>query len=426
MSKSEYLWAPGEQPPLIEDQSLAKHQVLRQYLRTYVGVLTSNPAMERFRLTLVDGFAGGGMYTTHRGELHPGSPLQMIHAMEEASVVASARRDKGFLLDVNFIFTEKERASNEVLAAVLKADRASCMFMRDGRIFHWPGTFEEHVSRIVEHVRQRGRSRRAIFVLDQYGYSDVPLSRIGYILSELPNAEVLLTFATDWLVDYMSGSGKGVGRARLGELGLLGMEGAFDEILKIKDGKDPRWRRAVQSLLHRDLVQGAGAEFFTPFFIVSPRAHREYWFMHLSRHMRARDEMAKLHWSLQNRFAHYGRWGLGMLGYDPMNDSQVSSQQIVDFSDGASQEVFARLGVEVPRWLRDCKAGGVPFKDFFRLVCNDTPATSDHLRSLIQDLSRVGEIEVLNADTGAARRRGVQLRDQDIVRCPRQLILDLG
>jgi three-Cys-motif partner protein len=427
MSRTEYLWAPGEEPPLIQDHSLAKHEVLNQYLRTYVDVLTANPAMDAFKLTLIDGFAGGGAYTTTRGELHRGSPLQMVYAMEEASAIASARRaKKSFLLDTNFIFVEKEPRNNEVLAAVLQSDPVCRRLISENRIFHKPGTFEEHARSIVQHVRSRGRTGRSIFVLDQYGYTDVPLATIKNVLEQLPKAEVLLTFATDWLLDYMSNTSKGVGRERLGDMGLSGMEQNFDSILKGKGHKSPEWRRSAQSHLYLDLVRGSGAEFFTPFFIVSPRAHREYWFVHLSRHLRARDEMAKLHWALQNRFAHYGRWGLGMLGYDPTNDSQINQQQIFDFSASAQEEAFSRLSAEVPEWLGTRGGDGVPFLEFFKSVCNETPVTSDHLRDLIQSLTRVGELEVLDGETGSRRRDGVQLKDGDIVRCPRQLILDLG
>jgi three-Cys-motif partner protein len=49
-------------PPIIHQHSLAKHEILRAYLTAYIQTLISSPFQDRFRLTLVDGFAGGGIY----------------------------------------------------------------------------------------------------------------------------------------------------------------------------------------------------------------------------------------------------------------------------------------------------------------------------------------------------------------------------
>ena len=62
MTHEHHHWRIGEDPPLIRPHSLAKHRVLQAYLESYVATLTKNPRQDRLRLTLVDGFAGGGRY----------------------------------------------------------------------------------------------------------------------------------------------------------------------------------------------------------------------------------------------------------------------------------------------------------------------------------------------------------------------------
>jgi three-Cys-motif partner protein len=60
VARKHYKWIPGEQPPPLGRHSIAKHNVLRAYLEKYVAILAGRPVQERLKLTLVDGFAGGG------------------------------------------------------------------------------------------------------------------------------------------------------------------------------------------------------------------------------------------------------------------------------------------------------------------------------------------------------------------------------
>src|SRR5438552_4194135 len=108
MTSDCHSWSIGKDPPLIRPHSLAKHRVLKSYLERYVAVLTSNPRSEQLRLTLIDGFAGGGIYLDSRSkEERPGSPLIMLEAMQSAAVAAQQARSKDFHLDVEYFFIEK-------------------------------------------------------------------------------------------------------------------------------------------------------------------------------------------------------------------------------------------------------------------------------------------------------------------------------
>jgi three-Cys-motif partner protein len=86
MRHEHHSWRLGNDPPLIRPHSQAKHRVLRLYLERYVSVLTARIQQDSFRLTLVDGFAGGGRYLDSRTkEERSGSPLIMLEAMEQAA-----------------------------------------------------------------------------------------------------------------------------------------------------------------------------------------------------------------------------------------------------------------------------------------------------------------------------------------------------
>src|SRR5262249_32936651 len=120
--------------------------------------------------------------------------------------------------------------------------------------------FVPAVPGIIDFVRSRGTAGRAIWVLDQFGYLDAPLPTIGTILRELENAEVILTIATDFLIDYLNESDET--QRRMERLGMVLPPKS------IRDAKvDREWRRMIQFLLYKEIPQRTGAAFYTPFFI---------------------------------------------------------------------------------------------------------------------------------------------------------------
>jgi len=62
VNTKKYHWQIGHTPPELDAHSSAKHRVCRYYLRRYINVLCSDPRHDGLNLTLVDGFAGGGVY----------------------------------------------------------------------------------------------------------------------------------------------------------------------------------------------------------------------------------------------------------------------------------------------------------------------------------------------------------------------------
>lgn len=280
MSHEHHDWQIGKDPPLIRPHSLAKHRVLRAYLERYVSVLTANPRQEQFRVTLVDGFAGGGRYLDCRSkEDRPGSPLIMLKAMDQAAEDAQRKRSKPFHLDVQYIFVEKDPEALDYLCNVLN-DSKYAQLVGD-RIQLIEGEFASQVPEIVAFVKGRGRADRAIFLLDQFGYADVPLPTIRDILATLDNAEVILTFATDFLIDYLSENEQ---TQRI--LENIGISLPSRTIGTAKEERN--WRRTIQFALHREIPEKTGAKFYTPFFIRSADSHRDFWLIHLSGHFRAR------------------------------------------------------------------------------------------------------------------------------------------
>ena len=106
MSKKHYDWDNG--PAELKQHSVAKHELLRSYLAEYFPTLVSSPSQDELRLTIVDGFAGGGLYLHESSsELMLGSPFICLQAAEEAEARINANRVKKVAFNVDFVFVEQ-------------------------------------------------------------------------------------------------------------------------------------------------------------------------------------------------------------------------------------------------------------------------------------------------------------------------------
>ncbi|MBX3412454.1 MAG: three-Cys-motif partner protein TcmP [Pirellulales bacterium] len=418
MSHEHHDWKPGSDPPLIRPHSQAKHRVLRAYLERYVSVLTVRIQQDTFRLTLIDGFAGGGLYLDSRSkEERPGSPLIMLEAMEQAAEDAQKIRTKPFHLDVQYIFIEKDRKALDYLRQVLSESKYASLV--GGRIELIHGEFTAQVPKITAFVKKRGRAGRAIFVLDQFGYSAVPLPTIRGILATLDNAEVILTFATDSLIDYLSENEP--------TQKILEKVGITLPSKNVRTAKEEReWRRTIQFALHREIPVRTEAKFYTPFFIRSTDAHRDFWLIHLSGHFRARDVMVGLHWKQGTSFAHYGRSGLRMLGYDQEHDAEWTQQQMLPgffFDETALVSSQEELLEQLPERIFN-HSDGIQFTELFSNLTNECPVTAEIMKDVLSDLAKQGVIQVKDKTGAKSRRVGIQ-HDSDIIIPTRQMRLFL-
>ena len=89
-----FQWRVGERPPLIEEHSMAKLMVLRDYLHRYHDTVLGFGRRDEYKLDLVDGFAGGGIYLDNNGRVISGSPLVMLEESAAAETRMSTTRKK--------------------------------------------------------------------------------------------------------------------------------------------------------------------------------------------------------------------------------------------------------------------------------------------------------------------------------------------
>lgn len=394
--------------------------MLEAYLFRYLKVLNSRPHIDKARLTLVDGFAGGGLYVHEQtGEIAFGSPFIFLNATRKAQEEINFERRKPFTLDAHFIFVEMNPQNLQYLHHALK-DHGHGPLIEQERIQLLQGEFTAHAPAIIRFIQAKGRKGRAIFLLDQYGYKDVPFPLLQQIFQQLPNAEVVLTFAIDALGDFLSNNE--VSRNILDRLGIRRVVD-LDRIAQSRGSSD---RRAViQRLFSSILRDESGAAFYTPFFISSRESNRDYWFIHLSMHVRARDEMTQLHWELKNHFKHNGGPGLDMFGYLPDRDPAITGQAFFpdfNFDEDDRQRSVDSLREQLMEQILK-HPSGISFRTLLESTCNSTPASSELYRTALGQLLDEGDLTISHPD-GIRRQKGSSIENDDVVRPrPKQLVM---
>lgn len=417
MTLKQYNWKDG--PDFIQQHSFAKHRILQAYLAAYFRTLVSSPNQDELRLTLVDGFAGGGLYRHNdTRELVKGSPLIFLDATSEAGFLINKDRRKPVKMLVDYFFVEADRHAHLHLDKVLRDAGHGDQIGQSIHLCH--DRFQNRADQIIGFIKQKSpRSGRSIFTLDQYGYREVPTGLIRKIFEALPRAEVILTFGVDSFINFAND-----GSQFKEMLEGLGMPDIFDgrSIDEIKTSERD-WRLFIQSVLYKRLVENCGARHFTPFFIRNRGGHGDYWLIHMSQHPKARDVMTEVHWANNNYFIHYGGAGLDMfqmVGYDPTKDASFLGQSMLgfEFDDFAKEASKAALMEHIPKRVHG-HAHGISFGELFETTCNSSPASAEIYRDSIEGLLREAAVEVIGVG-GVHRRSAAQIKETDVLHLPRQ------
>ena len=391
----DFTWHPDEPPPRIEPHSKAKLAVLRSYLRAYFDRLNLNPNREEFKLDLVDGFAGGGTFRDGEDLVH-GSPLIMLEEFQEAQDRLNRNRTKSLNFDCKFYFVEKEAVHTEHLRKVLRERE----YVVGDKIVVRNSPFEDEVGNILTEIRRRQpRAGRAIFLLDQTGFSQVELGLVKRIFRTLSRVEVILTFAADVLINFLSRDPSLI--KAVAPLDLT--ESRLHDLIQLNGGDGGK--ALVQRTLRSHIRDKAGVSFDTPFFISPHQSRRALWFLHLSRHPTARDVMIQRHWAIHNTFQHYGSGDFNMLGWDALNSETLP---LFNFKDLDAEQMRDQLLHSMPKELLAlASANPITVDVMHHMFANRTAARFSDLDEVVLRLFREREFDILDPD-GKRRSRNLK------------------
>jgi three-Cys-motif partner protein len=374
------------------------------------------------RLSLIDGFCGGGCYQTEDGGLADGSPLLMMRAVREARMLLNQDRRIPRNINVEYSFVDILPDTTDYLKYWLNAKCQENVIdpvdFRKTTIT--TNNFFSELPNILHKVKQRKRGERAIFVLDQYSYKDVPLPEISTILRSLKGAEVIMTFNVDNLTTYLAD--RASNRRPIAGIGLDKYI-PWAQLKELKATKKREWRKVLQRHLAHGIKCESGAQFMTLFF-VKPHGTNSwgYWLIHLSNRYRAHEVMKSLHWEHATDFGHELEPGVFVMGYNANCDSDYTGQQTMilgpESKDACINGVREYFGEKIFSLEQPISIGAL-----FQGCVSESTAAEAHLLEAAKQLHAAKNVVISSKDGSTVRRPSKTYRMDDVIEASRQITI---
>lgn len=404
MAQKSYDWHGGAE---LSEHTRRKHKILKEYFRQYLITRCQLPQQEKFRLAVIDGFAGAGIYRC--GTF--GSPLIFLETLDATAQEINIRRAadgmRPLQIECFLIFND----ASPVAMPRLKENAAGLIAKISDENPHLHiqvDFFEEEFDILYPKIKimlTEGRYLNVLFNLDQCGYADVSSSTLDDIMTSWASAEVFLKFAIETLLTYLSPD-QDKNRALSGEPEIRAQVYAH-----LQSGGDViskrEWLGVAEKIVYENLK--AIAPFVSPFSIHNPEGWR-YWLLHFANRPRARQVYNDVLHDNSTSQAHYGRLGLNMLSYSP------SEEAALYLFDVESRELaIAQLHQDIPNHVLE-HGDAIGVEEFQFNIYKETAAHSGDIHKVIIDND---DLEVLTP-TGGERRTAHTIKSSDIIRLKKQ------
>lgn len=402
MVESNYDWANGAE---LKDHTRCKHKILREYFSEYLHIRCKLPNQERFKLAVIDGFAGGGRYKDNE----PGSPIifveELVLASKELNIQRAADGMKQISIECLLFLNEPDDEGfyklKENMAPVLASAKGEALQLSIQARYSQK-KFEEVIPEI-ENMLVADRYRNVLFNLDQCGHSHVSFDTLNRIMRLQGSVEIFYTFVISSLLAFLK---------RSDPVGLRKQMAFFDfkpeDLGDLEGLKSKReWLGCAERLVF-NAFKGC-APFHSPFSINNPSGWR-YWLIHFSKMYRARQVYNNILHENASHQAHFGRPGLTMLDYDPSKEGTLYLFDTAGRLGGREQ-----LYDDIPRLISGY-GDAVRVEEFYESVYNQTPA---HAEDIHESIMINPDIEVLTPK-GGLRRSAKSIAVGDVLRLSKQ------
>ncbi|XHH27942.1 hypothetical protein WIW49_10665 [Xanthomonas euroxanthea] len=112
MTLTPYTWDDGV-PATIQQHSIAKHEVLREYLVAYLQTLVTTPAQDALSVTLIDGFAGEASTSTKIQKSFFRISLHLSRGIERSRGIDSHRPPKAFAVELGLLLRRERQEGTQ-------------------------------------------------------------------------------------------------------------------------------------------------------------------------------------------------------------------------------------------------------------------------------------------------------------------------
>lgn len=380
---------------------------MREYVFDYITVRCKLPQQERFRLAIVDGFAGGGIYDCGS----PGSPLIFLEELRRAvDGVNTQRAAQGFgavEVECLLVFNDANRNAIELLKTHIAPIQAKITEICQQLHVHieYMSDFFEISYQKIKHLLEKGRYRSVIFNLDQCGHSHVERTTILDIMRSYPAAEIFYTFFITSLLAFLQKNEPAQLRAQLNYLGIKNNDiQALDSLMSRND-----WLGTAEKIVF-DTFRLC-APYVSPFSINNPGGWR-YWLIHFANAYRARQVYNNILHDNASLQAHFGRSGLNMLSYDP----NYSEGMLYLFDIDGRASARDQLSGDIPRLISEF-GNAMLVLDLYENIYNITPAHADDVHAAIIENP---DLEVITP-AGGKRRKANTIGVDDVIKLKKQI-----
>ena len=317
----------------IENHTLAKHEILKEYLKAWIPILgrTSN------RIIFLDGFAGPGIYKG--GE--EGSPIIAIQTAISHSMLR-------FVPEIRFAFIESDRERSKILDQMIRQKFPNLPSNVHVQVI--PGDFVQSLTETLDGIEDNGKNLApTLAFIDPFGYSEIPFELIARIL-RYPRCELFLTFMSGFINRFLHDTEK---------------ENAVDRLYGTKAWRDARNIDNTDTRLNflLDLyvaqLNTIGIRFVRPFKMMNSSRKTIYDLVFATKHHKGMDAMKKAMLTVVSN---------GTYTFSDKTDTKQT--YIVDYGkeshwiEDASASIFKRFqGKQVPLGvIRDFVLAETPFR----------------------------------------------------------------
>lgn len=418
MKKSDkYSWAEGSIPE-IGHHSLIKHKIIYEYVEAYILTVMRNAQIPVLKMSIIDGFCGGGKYINPNGDMVDGSPYQIMYAVNSARVKLNDGRLKERFADIDFYFIDKSKDAITSLNSYMCAESYDRNLSNDIKKTEFIcSDFSKQIPYLIDKIKRKKGGERALFILDQYAYSDVPMRHIRNILESTKAAEVILTFNVDSMRPYFSSHDnfrRAIVNADLDKFINWQALGSFSK---------SRIMAFIQAEVSKAIKLSSGAQYISPFFI-KPQNEREwgYWLIHLCNNYKAHEVMKSLHWDNANYFGHELNAGIYEFGYQASKDNDlIGNKLIFTFDEHSRQACINALQDDMGRLIFEHENKTVG--EFYESIITKTPGAEEHLNGGLQLLHLDNSIQIFN-ESGGERRVSKSYNRKDVIVPKRQMFFN--
>lgn len=403
MAKKPYNWGEGA---ILEEHSKRKLKILREYFFQYLDVRCKLPQQEKFRLAIVDGFAGGGKYKCGTS----GSPLifleELTRAIEAINVNRAAQSLGQIEIECLLILNDANRDAFEMLKNNIAPRQADIIENHNKlhlRIEYFNEYFETAYPKIKGFL-ESGSFRNVLFNLDQCGHSHVDKNTLHDIMNSFKSAEIFYTFMIESLIAFLHKQDPEKLNSQLKYLNI------GNEYLKQLEGMYTHnlWLGTAERIVFEALSECA--PFVSPFSINNPFGWN-YWLIHFANSYRARQVYNNILHANSTFQAHFGRSGLNMLSHTPTDDQGM----LYLFDENGRVQSKNQLMDDIPKLVNEF-GDVLPVGVFYESIYNITPAHSDDINSTLIESP---DLEVIT-QAGGERRKANTINVYDVIKLKRQ------